>query len=288
MLSAAPSLCFSPRNPLRSAMQPSTPPNKAFWEAVTLVGILLAVLLLSVFHLKGWLPSGSDGGQDSGGRDPSSRSRSDRSGQTPPGTPEPSESSPGPDVQPAGSGTPPSRDEPRDPRDPRDRPPDDRGPRGDPPGGGGRGPGGDYGQPINDPAPGDHATINLGPGRSANINFEPGQNHRVLVDDRRGQSQRGQTRPVGDVPPSPVSPVSPRPNDYPVPRGILRGVPPSAPPGRVRFQYHPRELGLDEHGRPLPAVSGINPEDFAAPLPPGVQPGSPVVSERSWMSGSGN
>lgn len=36
--------------------QPSTNPNKAFWEAICLVGILLAVLLFSVLHIKGWLP----------------------------------------------------------------------------------------------------------------------------------------------------------------------------------------------------------------------------------------
>ena len=49
--------------------QPSTNPNKALWEAVTLVGILLLVLLVSVCHLRGFFGGGDRGDDDSGDND---------------------------------------------------------------------------------------------------------------------------------------------------------------------------------------------------------------------------
>ena len=40
--------------------QPSAHPNKAFWEAVALVALLLLILLFSVLHLGGWLGGGKE------------------------------------------------------------------------------------------------------------------------------------------------------------------------------------------------------------------------------------
>ena len=66
----------------------TTHPNKAFWEAATLVGILLLILLVSICSLKGWL-WGSGGSSDTGGADPSdpANPRGPGGGGDPPVTP---------------------------------------------------------------------------------------------------------------------------------------------------------------------------------------------------------
>ena len=141
----------------------TTHPNKAFWEAATLVGILLLILLVSICSLKGrlWGSDGSDGdGTDDGGE---GRDRFN------PREPDGPTTTPG---------------DPPPPRDPGGDDGDSDAGSGDGPGNGGDGGGGGGGRGLH-PTPGNSARLHL-PSGPLNINLPGGGNgtHNVDIEDR--------------------------------------------------------------------------------------------------------
>lgn len=235
--------------PLTMVNQPSTNPNKAFWEAVTLVGILLGVLLLSVLHIKGWLP-GTGSVSDA----------------LP--APTPAAASAPPTAAPAGP--PPATSAPATPatippdssRPPRDEEPRDRGP----PGGGGAGTG------VPPRRDHDSMTAHLPGGNSATVHFDPRQGPKNVEIGVTHIGPDG--RPVrlnipGSQPgtpqapyftnlhsqglePEPVTPYVPRMYTQATPGEIRAGVPVSAAPYHSAFPYVPWPTGRDPIGRPVP------------------------------------
>lgn len=94
---------------LTMTVQSSTNPNKAFWEAISLVGLLLLILLVSVLHPGGWLGRG----QKAGGREPAPTVPSQPLGDDGAGVPPSSEEQPPPKNRPRGE--PPERNNPPGP-----------------------------------------------------------------------------------------------------------------------------------------------------------------------------
>ena len=79
--------------------QPRTHPHKAFWEAVTIVTILLLILLFSVLRLNGYL-GGGDAGEDDNGQQERKKKVVQRGGEPK----KPATSTPGPGT-PGGDGS---------------------------------------------------------------------------------------------------------------------------------------------------------------------------------------
>jgi len=224
-------------------MQVSTRPNKAFWEAITLVGVLLAVLLLSVLHLKGWLGrSGRSADTDPLPSDPTAYDRDAVNTPVTGGTVDTPINSPAAEDQ-------------------HDR--SDRGRRGrdgdreDPGGGGGGDQGGGSGGPPG-PEGGAGATatdaqtlrFDTATGRFHNFPDLQDKHIEVTMEELASGPERVPVGGRGSLPGTPITgtgwPSGQSPTTFQRtesgPTGassILRGIPSSAPPGKSTFDFVP-------------------------------------------------
>ena len=284
---------------MRSAsdMHGSTNPNKAFSEAVTLVGILLAVLLLSVLHIKGYLsrgkpdvadPLGTDAlGEGGIGGDGKQVDRDGTAATTPVsgGTID----TPAGDRSGEGQEDANARDRNRDRKEPPGGARDGRDGKGDDDGGGGAGAlGGEH-----DSSPPDQQTLRFPQGVGRFSNFPHLDDKHVEITMQQlppgtgAPAQAGMPVGSGSIP-HPVSPSRsghlPHPgNQYGrkvgVPIPIRRGIPGSAAPARSTFDFLPwQQTGKSEReeGRMGPAV--VSPiarvpigQDVVSPIPEGVE-----------------
>lgn len=239
-------------------VQPSTRPNKAFWEAIILVGILLLILLLSVLHLKGWLPG--PGSKRPGEvekqrkkekekkrKEEAEQGRNDGNDTTAPPTPSPPTPTPPPAQPPRGPDPPPPP--PKDPRPPRDDGDDSEDD-------------GDDGRP-----PGSRVHLNYGPGNAKvhlDIGDQDGRDINITHSEIRPDGTRvplppGNTVRERIVPPDPIQV---RMNTPQGPHwGVYNARPLSAIPGagvqgkdpwyRKIGEKEPMVIGVTEDGQPI-------------------------------------